>query len=173
MGSFLSSILTGSSPGLKQAGNTATDISNFNNNAGQTNETDASNFYQGILSGDPSKIAAVEAPEIAAGQQQTQQAKQNAAQFGTRSGGTAATGEAADASNRANLINLTGQLQSGAAAGEAGLGENQSSTGLAANGQAASISQEELQNMMNSVLGSGIGDLANTALQGGEAALGI
>jgi hypothetical protein len=169
MGSFLSSIFGGSSPGLTTAGNTAGSISNFNNNAGQTNETDASNFYQGILSGDPSKIAAVEAPEIAAGQQQTQQAKNQAAEFGTRSGGTAATGEAADSANRANIINLTGQLQQGAAAGEAGLGENQSSTGLTANGQQAAISQEQLQNMMNSILGKGISSGAG-ALEG--AALG-
>src|ERR1700679_1243013 len=67
---------------------------------GEGDTTAASNFYQDILSGDPSKIATAEAPEISAQQGQIQQqAKQNA-EFGTRSGGTAASTADAEAAGR-------------------------------------------------------------------------
>lgn len=173
MGSFLGSILGGQNKTLNGAIGTAGDISQFGTSTGQGAITDANQYYSNILSGDPSKIAESIAPEIQAGQQQTQQAKQGMAQFGTRSGGTAAASAGADAANRGNIISLIGKLQSGAAAGEAGIGENQTAQGLQANGQQAQLSQEQLQNYMNSVLGSGIGDLANTALQGGEAFIGL
>lgn len=159
MGSFLSSIFGGQNKTLNNTINTAGDISQFGTNTGQGAITDANQYYSNILSGDPSKIAESIAPEIQAGQQQTQQAKQGMAQFGTRSGGTAAASAGADAANRGNIISLIGKLQSGAAAGEAGIGENQTAQGLAANGQQAQLSQEQLQNYMNSILGKGISGL--------------
>lgn len=156
MGSFLSGIFGGSNPTLNSTIGNAGGISQFGTNTGEGAITDANQYYSDILSGDPSKIAESIAPEIQAGQQQTQQAKQGLAQFGTRSGGTAAASAGADAANRANTISLIGKLQSGAAAGEAGIGENQTQQGLAANGQQAALSQQQLQNYMNSILGKGI-----------------
>lgn len=156
MGSFLGGILGGQNKTLGTDIGTAGDISNFGTTTGQKATTDASDYYSNILSGDPSKIAESIAPEIQAGQEQTQQAKNQAAQFGTRSGGTAAASAGADAANRSNIISLVGKLQQGAAAGEAGIGQNQEGLGLSANGQQASESQQQLQNYMNSVLGQGI-----------------
>jgi hypothetical protein len=153
MGAFLSSIFGGQSPGLKQATNTAGSISNFANNTGEGAITDASQYYKNILSGDPSKIAESIAPEIQAGQQQTQQAKQQMAEFGTRSGGTAAASAGADAANRANIISLIGRLQQGAAQGEAGIGENQTGQGIAATGLQGQLSQQQLNDYLNSILG--------------------
>jgi hypothetical protein len=173
MGSFFGGILGGQNSTLNSAIGKAGDISQFDTNTGQGAITDANSYYQNILSGDPSKIAESIAPEIQAGQQQTQQAKQGMAQFGTRSGGTAAASAGADAANRGNIISLIGKLQQGAASGETGIGENQTAQGLQANGQQAQLSQEQLQNYVNSILGSGVGDFANTALQSGEQALGI
>lgn len=173
MGAFLSGIFGGSNPTLNQTKNTAGDISKFGTTTGQGAITDANKYYSDILSGDPSKIAESIAPEIKAGADQTQQEKQSLAQFGTRSGGTAAASAGADAANRSNIISLIGRLQQGAASGETGIGENQSGLGLVANGQQAQLSQQQLQNYINSIIGSGVGDLANTALQAGEAGLGI
>lgn len=161
MGGFLSSILGGQNKTLNGTIGNAGSISQFGTNTGQGAVTDANKFYQGILSGDPGQIAQTIAPEIQAGQQQTQQAKQGLAEFGTRSGGTAAASAGADAANRGNIISLIGRLQSGAAAGEAGLGENQTAQGLQANGQQAELSQEQLQNYMNSILGKGISGAVN------------
>jgi hypothetical protein len=156
VGGFLSGIFGGSNPTLNNTINNAGGISQFGTNTGQGAITDANSYYQNILSGDPSKIAESIAPEIQAGQQQTQQAKQGMAQFGTRSGGTAAASAGADAANRGNIIYLIGKLQQGAASGETGIGENQTAQGLQANGQQAALSQEQLQNYMNSILGQGI-----------------
>lgn len=156
MSAFFSGIFGGSNPTLNQTKNNAGDISAFGTNTGQGAITDANKYYSDILSGDPSKIAESIAPEIQAGQEQTQQAKNQMAQFGTRSGGTAAASAGADAANRSNIISLIGKLQQGAAAGETGIGENQTSLGLNANGQQAQISQEQLQNYINSILGKGI-----------------
>lgn len=173
MGSFFGGILGGQNKTLNSTIGKAGDISNFGTTTGEGAVTDANQYYQNILSGDPSKIAESIAPEIQAGQQQTQQAKNNMAQFGTRSGGTAAASAGADAANRANITSLIGKLQSGAAAGETGIGENQTAQGLQANDQQAALSQEQLQNYINSVLGKGISDTASTALNAGEAGLGL
>lgn len=169
MGAFLSGIFGGSNPTLNQTKNTAGDISKFGTTTGQGAITDANKYYSDILSGDPSKIAESIAPEIKAGADQTQQEKQSLAQFGTRSGGTAAASAGADASNRSNIISLIGRLQQGAAAGATGIGENQSGLGLAANGQQAQLSQQQLQDYMNSIFGTGLGDVTGGLITKGLA----
>lgn len=156
MGSFFGGILGGQNKTLGSDINKAGDISTFGTNTGQGAITDANKYYQDILSGDPSKIAQSIAPEIKAGADQTQQEKNNLAQFGTRSGGTAAASAGADAANRSNIISLIGRLQQGAASGETGIGENQTALGLNANGQQAQLSQQQLQNYINSILGTSI-----------------
>lgn len=156
MGSFFGGILGGQNGTLNSTIGKAGDISTFGTNTGQGAITDADSYYKNILSGDPSKIAESIAPEIKAGQEQTQQEKNSMAQFGTRSGGTTAASAGADAANRANITSLIGKLQSGAAAGETGIGENQTQQGLAANGQQAQLSQEQLQNYIKSILGQGV-----------------
>ncbi len=160
MGAFFSSIYGGSNPTLKTSIGKAGDISNFGTATGQGALTDANQYYQNILSNDPSKIAESIAPEISAGAQGTQQEKQQLAQFGTRSGGTAAASAGADAANRTNIMNLIAKLKGQAAGAETGIGENQTQQGLAANGQAGQLSQEQLQNFMNSILGTGFGQAA-------------
>ena len=77
--------------------------------------TPAAQYEESILSGDPTKTAQAMAPEISANQQQTQQFKNQSAEFSPRSGGTAASVANADTSGRSNLIDLLGKEQSGAA----------------------------------------------------------
>ncbi len=169
MGDFLSALFGGSSKTLNSTINKAGDISNFGTNTGQGAISDADAYYKSILSGDPTQTAMTLAPEIKAGQEQTQQGKNQLAQFGTRSGGTAAASAGADAANRANIISLIGKLRSGAAAGEAGIGENQTALGLNANDQQAQQSQQRMQNWLNSIL-SGV---TTGAVSAGMGALGI
>lgn len=96
----------------------------FDTGAGENLTNAAEQFDLGILSGDPSKIASTLAPEISTGQNQVQQQAKSNAEFGTRSGGTAASTENAEAANRGNIINLEGGLQSGTAANAGSLGSN-------------------------------------------------
>lgn len=81
-------------------------------------------FNNAILSGDPAAIARVEAPEIRAGQDQIQQQAEQNAFFGNRGGGTNSSTQAAQEKQRGNIINLTGELQQGAAQSDLGVGTN-------------------------------------------------
>lgn len=159
MATSIGSIFTGSSPGLSSSINGAQGLAGFGTNNGENNETAASNYYNGILSGDPAKIAQTLAPELSTNQQQTQQQKQTMAQFGSRSGGNTGAANAADSASRANVVNLIGGAQQGAAAGEAGLGENQVNSATQNNMNAGQLSEEALKNSQNSILGGLAGGL--------------
>ena len=134
MASMVSGIfdLLGGDPAAKEEGQLG-DLAGFESNLGEKNAGEASDYYGDILSGDPSKIAEVLAPEIKAGQEQVQQQAETDANFGNRGGGTNASTQAARSDERGNIINLIGGLQQGAAGAEAGIGENmlgQSSTNI-------------------------------------------
>lgn len=90
-------------------------LSGYQTGVGEGLITPAAQYEESILSGDPTKTAQAMAPEISANQQQTQQFKNQTAEFSPRSGGTAASVANADTSGRSNLIDLLGQEQSGAA----------------------------------------------------------
>jgi hypothetical protein len=170
MGSFLSGIFGGSSPGVSQAQQTAQGGAGYGFSNGQKNEDAAGDYYGGILSGDPTKIAQSLAPAIQANQQQGQQQKQTMAQFGTRSGGNTGAADNIDTATRGNTVNLIGGALNNAAAGEAGLGENQVQSGTQNNQAAGNFSEEELKNQQNSILGQmigGLGATAGTAITGG------
>ena len=96
---------------------------------GENLVTPAATYDENILSGDPTKIAQSLAPEISAGNQQVEQQRLTGSQFGTRSGGTTASGNAAEAQNRGNIINLVGGLQQSTAANAGSLGSSQESQG--------------------------------------------
>ena len=90
-------------------------LSGYQTGVGEGLITPAAQYEENILSGDPTKTAQAMAPEISANQNQTQQFKNQTAEFSPRSGGTAASVANADTSGRSNLIDLLGQEQSGAA----------------------------------------------------------
>jgi hypothetical protein len=90
-------------------------LAGYQTGVGEGLITPAAQYEENILSGDPTKTAQAIAPEISANQQQTQQLKNQTAEFSPRSGGTAATIANADTSGRSNLIDLLGKEQSGAA----------------------------------------------------------
>jgi hypothetical protein len=175
MGGFLSAIFGGANPTLGK------DMNQFGAMAGNQNQTgtgdvnSASQYFQNILSGNPTQIAQTLAPETAAVQGQTQQAKNQAAQFGTRSGGTGSTVAGLDANGRSQLIQLIGQLQGGAASGAASLGTSQEGLASQNTGQQAQLSQEQLANFMNSILGksisSGIGEFTGAGLDSATRAI--
>jgi len=106
-------------------------LGGYETGIGETGTTAALNYDLGLLSGDPTKMAQTLAPEISAGQQQAGQQQKTLAEFAPRSGGTAAQSNAAQTGERANIINLEGGLQQGAAGQAGGLGA--SDLGMATN----------------------------------------
>lgn len=117
----------------------------YSTGVGEDLTTAGANFDLGILSGDPTKIAQTLAPEISSGQTQVEQQALQGANFGTRSGGTAAAAENANAAERANIINLEGGLQSGTAGSALASGGNllgQASTDI---GNQANLAEERRQ----------------------------
>lgn len=161
MGDFLKGIFGGSSPGLTTATNNLGSIAGYTGNAGQTGTNAALGYDTGLLSGDPSKIAAVEAPEIKEAQGQAQQNKNTVSQFGNRGGGMNSVMAGLDDATRAKLISLTGQLRQGAAQNAGQIGT--ANTGLAtqSNMGAGQLAQQQLQDFMNSIIGKSIGGAVN------------
>ena len=163
MGGFLSAIFGGQNKTLNKDINQFGQDAGVAGNLGTGDATAASKFYQDVLSGDPTKQAEAIAPETKAAQDQAAQAKATTAQFAPRSGGTAATTAGIDATTRANLISLLGGLKTTAASGASTLGTAEQSLSQQATGKQAELSQEQMQNWLNSILGKGISTAAGAA----------
>ncbi len=150
-------------------------LSGFENPTGEGAVNAGLGFNNAILSGDPSKIAQVEAPEIKAGQDMIQQNAEQAAMFGNRGGGGNASTQAAQAGERGNIINLTGQLQQGAAASDIGAGENllgQGATNLNSQASLAAANQARKASDVGGIA-SGAASIAMPFLAPAEAAGGL
>lgn len=125
---------------------------------GENLVTPAATYDENILSGDPTKIAQSLAPEISAGQSQVEQQRLTGANFGTRSGGTTASGNAAESQERGNIINLVGGLQKSTADSAASLGTQQESAG------AGNITTQANMAAANQKREAGdVGDIASSA----------
>src|SRR5271166_5733667 len=165
--SFFSSLFGGSNAAIDNATANAGQIMNFGTNLGEKNLTTGSNFYNDILSGDPTKIGAILGPELSGIQQQGQQQIQTAGEFGNRSGGTNAAAQTNFDSQRANVEKLISQLTGQAAAGVTGIGENALNTGLNANALQANESQQQLENTINSIFGKILSSSSGAATDAG------
>jgi hypothetical protein len=172
MGGFLSGIFGGSSPGLSTATSNLGSLAGFTGNVGEQGTNAGLNYNLGILSGDPSKIAQVEAPEISQAQNQAQQNKNTVAQFGNRGGGMNSVMAGLDDATRAKLINLTGQLQQGAAQNASQIGSTNTGQATSNNLGAGQLSQQQLMDMMNSILGKGISSGVSSLESAGLGAIG-
>ena len=133
-------------------------LGNYETGTGEGLTTAGAGYDLGILSGDPTKIATALAPEISTGQSQVEQQRLQDANFGTRSGGTTASTEAAGAANRGNIINLEGGLQSGAASSALGAGSGLLSGASSNIGSEAQLAEERRKQVTGD-----IGDIASGA----------
>jgi hypothetical protein len=173
MGGFLSSIFTGNSPGLSTATNNLNSLAGYTGKTGETNTNAASNYNLGILSGDPTQVAQTLSPEIKAAQDQAQQNKNTVAQFGNRGGGMNSVMAGLDDATRGKLISLMGSLRQGAAGQLGQLGTAETGQATQQNLGAGQLSQMQLQNMLNSILGKGISSGVGAAEGAGLGALGL
>jgi hypothetical protein len=78
-----------------------------------------------------------------------------------------------DDATRSKLLALQGNLIQGAAQNAGQLGTANLQLGANANMDAAKVAQMQHENLMNSIFGKGIGDLAATGLNAAEAGMGL
>jgi hypothetical protein len=134
-----------------------TAASGFATNLGESDLTASSDFMKAILSGDSSKISQALAPQISGAKQRAQQQKKTTAEFGSRSGGTAASMAGIDDATHASITDLigtlTGQSVSGlSSAGSSALGAGMSGYGTAFN--EANTMQQQSQAQMGDIFNS-------------------
>lgn len=153
---FWGSLFGGSNPTLNQDIGQFGQIGGFATGLGEGNLSQASNFWSSLLSGDPSKQAQALAPEIGTIQQQGQQQKSQAAQFGNRGGGTNASMQMVDAQSRGAINNMISSLLGSSASNLGNIGSSLLGQGQSAFGAQAQGSQQQMENWANSILGRGI-----------------
>ena len=126
-------------------------LSGYQTGVGEGLITPAAQYEESILSGDPTKTAQAMAPEISANQKQTQQFKNQTAEFSPRSGGTAASVANADTSGRSNLIDLLGKEQSGAASTSLSAGSGLLDSASSNLGQEADLAEQWRQSQVSDI----------------------
>jgi hypothetical protein len=154
--SFWGSLWGGSSPELNTLIGQYGQIGGNLTGQGQSNVNKASDFYSSILSGDSSKQSQALAPEISAAKKSAQEQNKTTAEFGGRSGGTAASTAMTNDKTHEYLTNLIGRLTGKSADALGSLGTSELSTGLGALGQEQGASQQRMENWSNSILGLGL-----------------
>lgn len=159
--SFWGSLFGGQNSTLSGDINKIGKISDFSSGQGQKNTSAGSSFFNSILSGDTGKIAQALAPAISAGQQGVQQQKNEISQFGNRGGGNNAKVQSLDSANRGNNINMIGGLQSGSASALLNSGQSLLGTALGGLNQQADLSETQMKNWAQSILGSSITGAVN------------
>lgn len=143
--------------------------------AGEKDLTNASNFFNSILSGDMSKISQVLAPEIAGIKGRAGQEIAGVNQFQGRSGGSAAEVESINAGTEAEINNMIASLVPTAAADLANIGATQTGAGLGAEnlaegaasaltGHAQEARSTDIQ--QGNLLGGGVASLLGSVLEG-------
>lgn len=169
---FWSALFGGQNTTLNKTINATGNIGGFSQNQGQSNTAKGSKFWSDITSGDQSKIAKTLGPEFAAIQGGLQQQKNTTAEFSNRSGGNNSAMQSAGDKARAEQKSLTSGLLAHGADALLSSGQNLLSTALSAFGQQADMSQMQMQNWQNSILGrsvTGVADTLTSAATGGIA----
>ena len=153
---FWNSLFGGSNPTLSSDIKSFGSIGNYATNLGESNLNQASQFWSSILGGNQGRISQVLAPQINSMQQIGQQQKQQMGQFGNRSGGTASAAAGIDSSTRGNISSMVASLLGSSASNLGSLGSSTLGQGMQALGQQANMSQQQVQNWANSILGRGL-----------------
>ncbi len=144
-------------------------LAGYETGVGEGLITPAAQYEESLLSGDPTKTAQAMAPEISANQQQTQQFKNQTAEFSPRSGGTAASVANADTSGRSNLIDLLGKEQSGAASTSLSAGSGLLDSASSNLGNEANLAEQWRKSQVSDIgqIGKAAAQIATLGMTGG------
>jgi hypothetical protein len=126
-------------------------------NQGEKYSNKAGDWWSGILNGDASKVSKTLSPYITDIKTSENQDNKSGAEFGTRSGGTAASAAANTDKAHSDVTKLIGSLTGSAASSLGSLGTSMTGQGLQAYSENSQESQMRIQNWHNSILGQGIG----------------
>ena len=160
---------------LTQYGNIA-NIADWSTAAGEKALSQALNFDEAIVSGDPSKIARVLGPETSAINKQGQQELKTMSEFGTRSGGTGAAAQVVGDTTSSRYDSMISNLLTGAVSDLGSKGSGLVNTGLSAHEGAFDASRviqqqdaskwNDIFNSISSILGaiSGLPGISGTNL---------
>lgn len=144
-------ISMGASGDEKQQYKALTSASEFATGAGESDISKSTDFMSSILSGDSSKISQALAPQISAAKTRAQEGVKTAAEFGGRSGGTAASTSAINDKVHSDITDLIGKLTGSSVSGLSSLGTNLLGQGMngtaTAFGEAKTIHDQELARM--------------------------
>jgi len=142
------------------AASSITGAGNFATSTGESDINSSTAFMSSILSGDPTKISSVLAPQIGAAKTaQQQQAKTND-QFGNRGGGTNASTAAGNDKTHADITSAIASLTGSAATNLGSEGSNLLGTGINATQTAftdADTIQKQKAAQLNDIVGSALG----------------
>lgn len=116
-------------------------IADWSTAAGEKALSQALNFDEAIVSGDPSKIARVLGPETSAINKQGQQELKTMSEFGTRSGGTGAAAQTVGDTTRSRYDSMVSNLLTGAVSNLSSTGSGLVNTGLSGHGMAFDASR--------------------------------
>jgi hypothetical protein len=105
----------GPSAGEQSQYGSLTSSSGFATGEGEGDITASDAFMRALLSGDPTKISQVLAPQISAAKTSAAQNTKTQTQFGGRTGGTAARNAATNDTLHSDITNLIGSTTAGAA----------------------------------------------------------
>lgn len=99
-------------------------LGTYGTQKGQGATNQALDYFSAFLSGDPTKISQAIAPETKVIQGMAEQKKKQNAEFGTRSGGTAASNANIDTNTLSQITDLVNRSRAAAAGEVAGIGSN-------------------------------------------------
>ena len=170
--SWFSSLLTGQDPNLNKAIGSTGQIAGFATGLGEANLAKASQFNNSILSGDPTQIARVMAPQIKNATGQAAQERKGLAEFGNRSGGTNAASQGITDSTRGSINNMVNGLLGGTVSNMQSVGSNLLSQGQESYKDFAKLSSDRMENWADSIFGMGMTQ-ASGAVMGAATTAGM
>jgi hypothetical protein len=153
----------------QQYGNLAAGA-NFATNEGESAISSSNNFWQAILSGDPTQVSKVLGPEFSAINKQAQQKKKTNAEFGNRSGGTNAENQSIDDTARSTVDSSISSLTGSAASALGASGSSLLAAGMSGHEaafSAANTIQQQRSAQLNDIFKS-ITSIASAFLPGGK-----
>ncbi|CAM6006576.1 unnamed protein product [Sphagnum balticum] len=156
MSGFWSSLFGGSSSNLNNDISQTGALSSYASGLGQKNTTAGSNFFQSLLSGDPTKTSQVLAPEISNLKTSVQSDQKKGAQEGNRSGGTAAANAYEKDKAHSDITAATAKLTGEAANTLLSSGQSLLGTALGGYQENAALDHQRMENWANSILGRSI-----------------
>jgi hypothetical protein len=173
VGGFFSSLFGGQNKTLNSDMAQEGSLAGFSTGIGEKDTTAASQYQNDILSGDPTKESEALAPEISAAKKRSEEAKKARSENGNRGGGNNSANAAADAGVNSDILNMEGGLKSGAASALGSMGQSNLQNATSNLQSQEAMSQQQMENYANSILGKGITSATSSAESAGLDALGI